>query len=205
MSDVVHWIKTGERGARAEFTDSDLITALLLIKENPMGRYKLQNELKLSDSSTKSLLKYAKKRELLEVKAGRTGHFLAEKGMQLVNLISRLILKHDKYEREIFPLKQHYYLVLTSNKKSLEQTLQHAQKMEAIGTLAGGIAHDFNNLLMGVQGYASIMLLETESDNPHYDKLKKCRAIRSKGRRTDQAVVRLCQRGKIQRQTNRPK
>ncbi len=121
MSEVVHWIKTGERGARAEFTDSDLITALLLIKENPMGRYKLQTELKLSDSSTKSLLNYCKKKGLLEAKIGRSGHFLAKKGEALVNQINKLILKHAKCEHEIFPSKQHYFVILTTNEKSLEQ------------------------------------------------------------------------------------
>jgi CheY-like chemotaxis protein len=39
--------------------------------------------------------------------------------------------------------------------------------MEAVGTLAGGIAHDFNNLLMGIQGYASLMRLQTEEDDPN--------------------------------------
>jgi len=52
-------------------------------------------------------------------------------------------------------------------KKQLERQLIHSQKMEAVGTLAGGIAHDFNNLLMGIQGYASLMRLQTKEDDPN--------------------------------------
>jgi two-component system, cell cycle sensor histidine kinase and response regulator CckA len=47
-----------------------------------------------------------------------------------------------------------------------------AQKIESLGTLSGGIAHDFNNLLMGIQGYASLMLCNTDPTHPHYEKLK---------------------------------
>jgi PAS domain S-box-containing protein len=59
-----------------------------------------------------------------------------------------------------------------AERKKLEAQLQQARKMEAIGTLAGGVAHDFNNLLMGIQGYASLMLLELDEDHPHYEKLR---------------------------------
>ncbi|MBN1104014.1 MAG: cache domain-containing protein, partial [Deltaproteobacteria bacterium] len=56
--------------------------------------------------------------------------------------------------------------------KILQEEMLHAKKMEAIGTLAGGIAHDFNNLLMGIQGNASLLLLDMDSRHPHYERMK---------------------------------
>jgi PAS domain S-box-containing protein len=59
-----------------------------------------------------------------------------------------------------------------TEQKRLEAQFQHAQKMEAIGTLASGIAHNFNNLLMGILGHVSLILLDTGFDHPHFEHLK---------------------------------
>jgi PAS domain S-box-containing protein len=50
--------------------------------------------------------------------------------------------------------------------KILQERLQRAEKMEALGTLAGGIAHDLNNVLGGLVGYSELLLMEIPEGNP---------------------------------------
>lgn len=53
---------------------------------------------------------------------------------------------------------------------ALEHRLEHAQRLEAIGTLAGGIAHEFNNILGAIMGYGEMALqsLRRPSQTTHY-------------------------------------
>ncbi len=51
-------------------------------------------------------------------------------------------------------------------KEHLKNQLQHAHKMEAIGTLAGGIAHDFNNILGIIIGNAELAIDDVPKKNP---------------------------------------
>ena len=52
-----------------------------------------------------------------------------------------------------------------SARASLEDRLQHTQKLESLGMLAGGIAHDFNNLLVGILGRADLAATALSDDS----------------------------------------
>jgi len=52
-----------------------------------------------------------------------------------------------------------------------ERRLQHAQKMEAMGSMARGIAHDFNNILSAIIGYSELCLRKMPDDDPLHNKV----------------------------------
>ena len=62
---------------------------------------------------------------------------------------------------------------MIENKKLKNETgVGQGMEINSLNTLAGGIAHNFNNLLMGIQGNAFLIISETDSDNPNYDRLR---------------------------------
>ena len=73
-------------------------------------------------------------------------------------------------------------------KQKLEAQLQHAHKMEAIGTLVGGIAHDFNNILGIIIGNTELALDDVPDWNTAYYNLE---AVKKAGLRAKDVIRQL--------------
>ena len=86
-------------------------------------------------------------------------------------------------------------------RKRLEQQIIQAQKMEAIGKLAGGVAHDFNNILMGIQGNASLMLMDVSPAHPYHQRLSRIEEHVARGTRLTRQLLGFARSGKYEVKT----
>ncbi len=80
-------------------------------------------------------------------------------------------------------------------KRNLEERLQRAEKMEALGTLAGGVAHDLNNVLGVIVGYAELLLNEVHPSSPVIPRLTKIMSGSEKAAAIVQDLLTLARRG----------
>jgi len=120
--------------------------------------------------------------------------FKAKDGAVLNGLIFSKILQIAK-QKPILTI----FLDITEQLR-LEAQLQHAKKMEAIGTLAGGVAHDLNNILSGIVSYPDLILMDLPEASP----LKKpILTIKKSGERAAaivQDLLTLARRGVVSRE-----
>ncbi len=66
------------------------------------------------------------------------------------------------------------------DRKTLNEQLQRAKRMETVGLMAGGVAHDLNNILSGIVAYPELMLRKLPKDS---DLRKPLEAIQESGTR----------------------
>lgn len=99
----------------------------------------------------------------------------------------------DKDSGEITGAVEFVRNITTS--KQLEQQLAHAQKMEAVGTLAAGVAHDLNNILSGIVSYPELLLMELPDDSPLKSPIQTIHKSGQKAAAIVQDLLTLARRG----------
>jgi signal transduction histidine kinase len=99
------------------------------------------------------------------------GHDLEEMRINLVAIGEKL--RMEIAERE----------AAEAEKSRIEGQLQHAQRLQSIGTLAGGVAHEFNNVLLPILFYTDLALEDLPAESPIRGNLRRVidLATRAKG------------------------
>ena len=146
-------------------------------KEDALGK-KLTEVLNIKDRDLNDLEKHLVEKVITEgliINLIEDRLLIAKDGRELPISDSAAPIKEDNGEtpgtvivfRDITVSKQ-----AEEEKQNLEERLQRAEKMEALGLLAGCVAHDLNNVLGIVVGYAELVLDEVDEKSPLRKDLK---------------------------------
>ncbi len=88
-------------------------------------------------------------------------------------------------------------MVDVTDRRSLEEELAQARKMEAVGQLTGGVAHDFNNLLTVVLGNVDLLSRREEADPKRERQLAAIRYAADRGRSLTRQLLAFSRRQQL--------
>jgi signal transduction histidine kinase/ActR/RegA family two-component response regulator len=80
-------------------------------------------------------------------------------------------------------------------RKEMQERLDRAQRMEAMGTLAAGVAHDLNNILSGLVSYPDLLLMRLPAGSDMCKPLTTIRTSGYKAAAVVQDLLTLARRG----------
>ncbi len=81
----------------------------------------------------------------------------------------------------------------------LESELRHAQKMEAMGTLASGVAHDFSNLLTVIHGYTDLAAKLLPENHPALGYLQTIEKVATRATGVTNSLLTFSQRKAVEK------
>jgi PAS domain S-box-containing protein len=88
-------------------------------------------------------------------------------------------------------------IIDVTERRSLEEQLAQARKMEAVGQLTGGVAHDFNNLLTVVLGNAEMLAERREDEAKRGLRIEAVRAAADRGRTLTRQLLAFARRQQL--------
>ncbi|HEY0253871.1 MAG TPA: ATP-binding protein [Kofleriaceae bacterium] len=86
-----------------------------------------------------------------------------------------------------------------ADRERLRDQFVHAQRMDAVGTLATGLAHDMNNILSGILTYAEVLHAEAMSSAVRED-LARIRSEAERGAALTRSLLAFSRRGAYRKQ-----
>jgi PAS domain S-box-containing protein len=98
------------------------------------------------------------------------------------------------FMHDLSPLRQ-----AEAERRTLEERLRQAHKLEAIGTLASGIAHEFNNALCTIFGYGEMTLSELPTDSIAHSNLRQILAAADRAKHIVRQILAFSRRDAVER------